>query len=97
MIRGFVVSVAALALATSPAQGQQVAAPVLSKDALATQIGEKPTSASPPTGQQWLYGSAEGSIASAQVYKAMAQYVRAKALNRAIKSQTVLTIRSASD
>ena len=54
MIRSLAVSVAAMALAlvSSAAQGQQVAAPVLSKDALATQIGEKPTSASPPTGQQ---------------------------------------------
>ena len=46
MIRSLAVSVAAMALAlvSSAAQGQQVAAPVLSKDALATQIGEKPTS-----------------------------------------------------
>lgn len=99
MIRSLAASIAALALvlASCAAHGQQVAAPVLSKDALATQIGEKPTSASPPTGQQWLYGSAEGSIASAQLYKAMAQYVRAKALNRAIKSQTVLADRSTPD
>ena len=97
MISSLAVSIAALALASSAAQGQQVAAPVLSKDALATQIGEKPTSASPPTGQQWLYGSAEGSIASAQVYKAMAQYVRAKAMNHAIKSQTVLADGSTPD
>lgn len=91
------ISLAALALAGCAAQGQQVAAPVLSKDALATQIGEKPTAASPPTGQQWLFGSAEGTIASAQVYKAMAQYVRAKALNRAIKSQMVLADGSTPD
>lgn len=96
-MRSFAVSLAALALAGCAAQGQQVAAPVLSKDALATQVGEKPTLTSPPTGQQWLYGSAEGSIASAQVYKAMAQYVRAKALNRAIKSQMVLADGSTPD
>lgn len=91
------ISLAALALAGCAAQGEQVAAPVLSKDALATQVGEKPTAASPPTGQQWLFGSAEGTIASAQMYKAMAQYVRAKALNRAIKSQMVLADGSTPD
>ena len=84
------VTLAAVALAGCATQGQKVAAPVLSKEALATQIGEKPTLASPPTGQQWLYGSAEGAIASAQVYQSMAQFVRAKALNRAIKSQVIL-------
>ncbi len=90
MIRRFAVSLAALALAGCAAQGHQVAAPVLGKEALVTQIGEKQTPASPPTGQQWLYGSAEGAIASAQVYQSMAQFVRAKALNRAIKSQVIL-------
>jgi len=90
MIGRFAVSLAALALAGCAAQGQQVAAPVLSKEALATQIGEKPSLVSPPTGQQWLYGSAEGAIASVQVYQSMAQFVRAKALNRAIKSQVIM-------
>ncbi len=89
-MRRFTSSLVALSLAGCATQGQQVAAPALSKDALATQVGEKPTPASPPTGQQWLFGSAEGSIASAQVYKSMALYVRAKALNRAIKTQMVL-------
>jgi 5'-nucleotidase (lipoprotein e(P4) family) len=87
----------ALSLTGCAAQGQQVAAPALSKDALATQTGDKPTPTSPPTGQQWLYGSAEGSLASAQVYKSMAQYVRAKAFNRAIKSQMVLAEGSTPD
>jgi 5'-nucleotidase (lipoprotein e(P4) family) len=49
-----------------------------SKEALTTQIGEKPTPTSPPTGQQWLYGSAEGAIASAQIYKAMTDFVLAQ-------------------
>jgi 5'-nucleotidase (lipoprotein e(P4) family) len=89
-MRKMFVTLAAVALAGCATQGQMVAAPVLSKEALATQIGEKPTLASPPTGQQWLYGSAEGAIASAQVYQSMAQFVRAKALNRAIKSQVIL-------
>src|SRR3546814_6126031 len=43
----------------------------LSADVLASQVGEKPTPASPPTGQQWLYGSAEGAVASAQAYRAL--------------------------
>lgn len=89
-MRRIAASLLVLALAGCAAQAEQVAAPVLSKEALAMQIGEKPTPASPPTGQQWLYGSAEGTVASTQVYQAMAQYVRAKALNRAIKTQVVL-------
>ena len=89
-MRRLAISLLALSLAGCAAQGQQVAVPALSKDALATQVGEKPTPVSSPTGQQWLFGSAEGSIASAQIYKTMAQYVRAKAFNRAIKTQMVL-------
>ncbi len=96
-MRRFTSSLVALSLAGCATQGQQVAAPALSKDALVTQVGEKPTLASPPTGQQWLFGSAEGSIASAQVYKSMALYVRAKALNRAIKTQMVLAEGSTPD
>ena len=97
MMRHVAFSLVALSLAGCATQGHQGAAPALSKDALATQVGEKPTPTSPPTGQQWLYGSAEGSVASTQVYKAMAQYVRAKALNRAIKSQAVLSEGSTPD
>ena len=78
-MRRFTIALVALSLAGCAAQGQQIAAPVLSKNAIATQVGEKPTPTSPPTGQQWLYGSAEGSIASAQVYKAMTDYVLTKA------------------
>ena len=78
MIRRFVISLGALALAGCAAQAEQTSVSVLNKEALATQIGEKPTPASPPTGQQWLYGSAEGAIASAQVYKAMTAYVVAQ-------------------
>lgn len=96
-MRRLAISLMALSLTGCAAQGQQVAAPALSKDALATQIGDKPTPTSPPTGQQWLYGSAEGSLASAQVYKSMAQYVRAKAFNRAIKTQMVLAEGSTPD
>lgn len=79
MKRQWAISIFALTLAGCAVQAEHVAAPTLSKEALATQIGEKPTPVSPPTGQQWLYGSAEGSIASVQVYKAMAEYVVAKA------------------
>ena len=92
-----VTSLAALALAGCAAQAEQAAAPALSKEALATQIGEKPTAVSPPTGQQWLYGSAEGAIASAQVYKTVALYVRAKALDRSLKTQVVLSQGSGPD
>jgi 5'-nucleotidase (lipoprotein e(P4) family) len=97
VIRRFAFVVAALSLAGCAAQGQKIPAPVLSSDALATQVGEKPKPTSPPTGQQWLYGSAEGSIASAQTFKAMTDYVRAKALNRAIKMQMVLADGSTPD
>jgi 5'-nucleotidase (lipoprotein e(P4) family) len=97
MMRRFAASLSALALAGCAAQAENTSAPTLSNEALATQIGEKPTPTSPPTGQQWLYGSAEGAIASAQVYQAIAQYVRAKAMNRAIKMQVVLSDGSTPD
>lgn len=97
MRRQFLFSLAALAIGGCAAQAEQAAVPTLSKEALATQIGEKPTPTSPPTGQQWLYGSAEGAIASAQVYQSMAQYVRAKAMNRAVKTQVILTDGSTPD
>jgi 5'-nucleotidase (lipoprotein e(P4) family) len=96
-MRNYVLSFVTLALAGCATPNAPVSVPTLSKDSRATQIGEKSTPASPPTGQQWLYGSAEGSIASAQVYKSMAQYVRAKALNRAIKTQIVLADGSTPD
>lgn len=86
------ISLCALALAGCAAQAEQATAPVLSKEALATQIGEKPTAASPPTGQQWLYGSAEGAIASAQVYKAMTEYVLAKAVKPPMTSVVIQDI-----
>jgi 5'-nucleotidase (lipoprotein e(P4) family) len=41
-------------------------------------------------GQQWLYGSAEGAIASAQVYRTMADYVRMAAISAAPRRQVVL-------
>lgn len=85
-MKRFVMSLGALALAGCAAQAEQAAVPALSKEALATQIGEKPTPMSPPTGQQWLYGSAEGSIASAQVYKAITTYVLRKAAERPMSS-----------
>ncbi len=57
---------------------------------IASQVGEKPTPTSPPAGQQWLYGSAEGAIASAQVYRTMADYVRMAAISAAPRRQVVL-------
>lgn len=61
-----------------------------SADVIASQVGEKPTPTSPPAGQQWLYGSAEGAVASAQVYRALASYVRAVAISAAPHRQVVL-------
>ncbi len=74
-MRQWAISLCALTLAGCAVQAEQAAAPTLSKEALATQIGEKPTSTSPPTGQQWLYGSAEGAVASRQAYRALTEYV----------------------
>lgn len=88
-MRRFTASLAALALAGCAAQAEQTTPPTLSKEALTTQIGEKPTPTSPPTGQQWLYGSAEGAIASAQVYRDMTTYVLAKAKDRPSSSVIV--------
>ena len=73
-MRHTAIAFVALALAGCTIQTEQMSTPTLSRDAIFSQVGEKPTSFSPPTGQQWLYGSAEGAIASAQIYKAMADY-----------------------
>ncbi|WP_397605975.1 5'-nucleotidase, lipoprotein e(P4) family [Sphingorhabdus sp.] len=81
-MRNYVLGFVALALAGCATPNPPVAVPTLTKDARVTQMDEKSTPASPPTGQQWLYGSAEGSIASAQVYTAMTDYVLGKAKNR---------------
>lgn len=72
--------------ATAP----QAAPKAPSAEVIASQVGEKPTPTSPPTGQQWLYGSAEGAIASAQVYRSMANYVRMAAISAAPRRQVVL-------
>lgn len=61
-----------------------------SAEVIASQVGEKPTPTSLPAGQQWLYGSAEGAIASAQVYRTMADYVRMAAISAAPRRQVVL-------
>ncbi|NIJ38046.1 5'-nucleotidase (lipoprotein e(P4) family) [Sphingopyxis panaciterrae] len=61
-----------------------------SADAMVSQAGERPVPASPPAGQQWLYGSAEGAVASAQVYRSLAAYVRAIAISAAPHRQVVL-------
>ena len=102
MMRSLIVASFALALAGCAAQSEQSAAPALGKDALATQVGEKPSPASPPTGQQWLYGSAEGSIASAQVYKTLTVYAIKQlavdpAVTRAPYRQVILSSGSTPD
>lgn len=96
-MRRFAASLCALALAGCAAQAEQQSRPMLGNVAPATENIEKPAPVSPPAGQQWLYGSAEGTIASVQVFHAMAQYVRSKALNRAIKSQAILAEGSTPD
>ncbi|MCW0197784.1 HAD family acid phosphatase [Sphingopyxis sp.] len=80
----------AAALLLAGCASTQTAPKPLSADVVASQVGEKPTPTSPPTGQQWLYGSAEGAVASAQVYRALAAYVRAVAISAAPHKQVVL-------
>ena len=75
MMRSLFIASVALALAGCAVQNEQSAPPSLGKDTLATQIGDKLSPTPPPTGQQWLYGSAEGTIASMQVYKTLTDYV----------------------
>ncbi|MGB5078397.1 MAG: HAD family acid phosphatase [Sphingorhabdus sp.] len=82
MIRKWPISLVALMLAGCAVQAEQATVPALGKEALATQIGEKPGPASPPTGQQWLYGSAEATAASLQAYRAIAEFVSQKAAIR---------------
>ncbi|APW73369.1 MAG: HAD family acid phosphatase [Sphingopyxis granuli] len=81
---------AGLLLAGCASTTATTAPKALSDEVVASQIGEKPTPASPPTGQQWLYGSAEGAVASAQVYRALAAYVRNAVLSAVPRRQLVL-------
>jgi 5'-nucleotidase (lipoprotein e(P4) family) len=66
--------VGALTLAGCAAQAQQTSAPAAP---LETRIVDQapPPPAMPPKGQQWLYGSGEGAVASLQAYKAMTAHV----------------------
>lgn len=81
-MRQWAVSLCALALVGCATQAEDAATLSLNKEVVATQIAEKPIRASPPTRQQWLYGSAEGTVASARIYKAMTTYVVGKAKER---------------
>ncbi|UNK79011.1 acid phosphatase [Sphingopyxis granuli] len=81
---------AGLLLAGCASTTATTAPKALSDEVVASQIGEKPTPTSPPTGQQWLYGSAEGAVASAQVYRALAAYVRNAVLSAVPRRQLVL-------
>ena len=89
MMRGLAFA-AALLLAGCASTTAQTSPKPLSADVVASQVGEKPTPTSPPTGQQWLYGSAEGAVASVQVYRSLASYVRAVAISAAPHKQVVL-------
>lgn len=88
-MRGLALS-AGLLLAGCAQTAATTAPAAPSAEVIASQVGEKPTPTSPPTGQQWLYGSAEGAIASVQVYQAMANYVRMAAISAAPRRQVVL-------
>ncbi|MEZ5709534.1 MAG: HAD family acid phosphatase [Blastomonas sp.] len=68
------------------ATAAQESTPRLSSEELATQIGEAPTPASPPSGQQWLYGSAEGLVASHQTFRLLTAYALDKAAHRPAES-----------
>ena len=81
---------AGLLLAGCASTTATTAPKALSDVVVVSQIGEKPTPASPPATQQWLYGSAEGAVASAQVYRALASYVRSVAISAAPHKQVVL-------
>lgn len=81
---------AGLLLAGCASTTATTAPKALSDEVVVSQIGEKPTPASPPTGQQWLYGSAEGAVASAQVYRALAAYVGNAVLSAVPRRQLVL-------
>jgi len=89
MMRGLTFA-AGLLLAGCASTTAQTSPKPLSADVIASQVGEKPTPTSPPTGQQWLYGSAESAVASVQVYRSLASYVRAVAISAAPHKQVVL-------
>ena len=74
-----------MALTACPAKMQsappQSASALIARDA-ASPNGDAAPAPSPPMGQQWLYGSAEGAVAAQQSYRALTQYVLDKANHR---------------
>ncbi|MEE9434256.1 MAG: HAD family acid phosphatase [Sphingorhabdus sp.] len=79
----FAALMASSLLLSGCAATQAAPPPANASEELATQIGEAPTETSPPTGHQWLYGSAESVAASRQAYGDLLDYVMAvkKAIN----------------
>lgn len=57
------------------AHGLIAALAALALAGCATTAAAPPKVASPPPGQQWLFGSAEGAVAVSQAYQAMAKFV----------------------
>lgn len=78
---GAAIALAGCATAQAP-QAAAPAAPALTPAQIASQVGEAATPDSPPAGQQWLFGSAEGSITMRQGWDSIAAYTEAMARNR---------------
>lgn len=69
-------------VAPSAAAAAAAPAPALTPAQIASQAGEAATPDSPPAGHQWLFGSAEGSIALRQTWDTIASHAEAAARSR---------------
>lgn len=101
-LRAFLSGCAALAMAgcattptaTSPAPAT---APLLTPAQIASQVGEAATADTPPAGQQWLFGSAEGTITLRQSWDSIASHAEAMARTRPADSMVLAPGATASD
>lgn len=99
-IVSFSLSVCAVALsacATTAPPAPTSAVPALTQAQIASQVGEAATPESPPAGQQWLFGSAEGSIALRQTWDTIASHAETTARSRPVFSVVLEPSATATD
>lgn len=97
MLGGAALALGACAATTAANPPVAATPPALTQAQIASQVGEAATPESPPAGQQWLFGSAEGSIALRQTWDSIASYTEAVARNRPVFSVVLEPGASAAD
>ena len=79
-------ALSALLLSSAACATAKTPPPVFTKGEAASQIGEAQSETSAPAGQQWLYGSAEGTVVLRQTWQTIAAHAEKMAANRPVNS-----------